>query len=102
MTAQEAAAMLPSTRSTERAVAFATKQLPHPRLLEGHQACHGLALTGDTLGPASLPDTGCYGLRGRARLAPLSEGLLLSLGGLGLRTGRLTPGRWDRHPEPRR
>jgi len=35
VTALEAATMLPSARSTERAVAFATKQLPHPRLLEG-------------------------------------------------------------------
>ena len=35
MTAPEAAATLTSTRSTEQTVAFATKQLPHPGLLEG-------------------------------------------------------------------
>lgn len=66
------------------------------------QACRGLVLTGDTPRLASLLNTGCCGLPGRARLAPLSEGLLLSPGGFGPRTGRLTLGRWDGHPEPHR
>ena len=42
------------------------------------QACRGLALTGDTPRLASLLNIGCCGLPGRARLVPLSEGLLLS------------------------